>query len=215
MSQRKPALRMRVQQFLYKATHQMHMIGAVWSHIPGFSHRQLCMRCYVIESMEHILTQCPINVNRSIWSLVKLTWPHSQELWPEISLGLIIEIGCANVPWNRVHPLHLQHHPRAPSIQQRGATRLLHIIILEAAHLIWVMRCKRVIQNRQHTDDETRAKWLRTINERLTRDRIIATKIKQNTKHTKLIKHTWGPILQNHCASPDDWLCHQRSDTDS
>ena len=32
-SLRKPVLRIRVCQFLYKAIHQMHMVGMIWGHI--------------------------------------------------------------------------------------------------------------------------------------------------------------------------------------
>jgi hypothetical protein len=101
---------------------------------------------------------------------------------------------------------HAQQHPPRPSNKQRGASRLLQIFISETAHLAWVMRCERVIQNKQHTDDEVGKRWLHAIDNQLTCDHIIAMKIKRDTKHTNLVKHTWGPVLQKHRDIPDDWL---------
>ena len=115
-------------------------------------------------------------------------------------------IGCVDLPELRPIYAHMQQHPSKPSTKQRGASRLLQIFITETAHLVWVMRCERAIQNKQHTEDETKARWLRAINDRLTCDRIIATKIKRDTKHTNLVKHTWGPVLQQHQVIPDDWI---------
>ena len=49
-----------------------------------------------------------------------------------------------------------------------GAKRLLQILLSEAAHLIWVLRCERVIRDpddppRFHTEEEINARWLRAI----------------------------------------------------
>lgn len=205
MSLRKPVLRTRVQQFLYKTIHQAHMIGDVWSHIPGFGQRQFCTVCDETDSIEHILVHCQANTRRIIWDLAEQQWPHAQEQWPRISPGLILGIGCINVPRPRIKTApHPQH--QNPPIRTRGASRLLQILISEASHLVWVLRCERVIQDKQHTDSEIKARWLRAINERLTCDRISATKIKRNDAFTNLIKNTWGPLLKKHRTIPDDWL---------
>jgi hypothetical protein len=49
----------------------------------------------------------------------------------------------------------------------RGTKRLLQILISESAHLIWVLRCERTIQERTHTGPEIQALWLQAINFRL------------------------------------------------
>ena len=206
ISLRKPVLRMQVQQFLYKTLHQAHMVGPVWGQIPEYVQQQFCTTCHKVDSMEHILTQCPANTNQGVWNLTKQTWPHPQELWPRISLSLILEITCINIPWQRAYPAQ-QINPQRPPIKQCGASRLLQILVLEATHLIRVMRCERVIQEKQHTEEEIKTRWLCAINNRLTCDRIIAIKIKRDDKNTKLIKHTWGLILQKQHNTPNDWLC--------
>jgi hypothetical protein len=71
------------------------------------------------------------------------------------------------------------------------ATRLLHILISEQAHLIWVLRCERVTREATHSE-EMIARWFRSINARLTEDIISATKIKRNEGFVKLMTNTWA-----------------------
>ena len=89
---------------------------------------------------------------------------------------------------------------------RKGATRLLQILISEAMHLIWVLRCERVIQEKTHTHHETKARWLKAINRRLTEDKIVATKIKRTKHYTNLIKATWENILKRNLNLPHNWL---------
>jgi hypothetical protein len=93
---------------------------------------------------------------------------------------------------------------------KRGAERLLQILISEAAHLIWALRCERVIPNpdeeRIHTDREIRTRWLRVINMRLTEDKITATKVERNKKSLHRVKETWEPILKRSAELPHNWV---------
>ncbi|KAH9008310.1 hypothetical protein EDB85DRAFT_1837444, partial [Lactarius pseudohatsudake] len=57
--------------------------------------------------------------------------------------------------------------------------RLLQILLSESAHLIWVTRCERTIQLKEHSTEEIERRWLAQINRRLINDKIIATKIKR------------------------------------
>ncbi|KAH9023482.1 hypothetical protein EDB85DRAFT_312877 [Lactarius pseudohatsudake] len=70
---------------------------------------------------------------------------------------------------------------------RKGATRLLQILISEVAHLIWVLRCERVIQGKQQNANETEARWFKAINWRLTEDKIAGTKIKREKPFTNLL----------------------------
>ena len=64
------------------------------------------------------------------------------------------------------------------------------ILLLELAYLIWTLRCERVIQEKNLSDGEIRARWHCVINERLTINKVTAMKIKQTNKFTKLIEET-------------------------
>ena len=198
---RNRSLRTRVQQFLYKTMHGTQKIGSFWSNIPNYEMRQYCTTCHdEIESMEHILTRCDALPTRIIWDLAKSTWPHSRHLWPEINIGIIMGCGSVNIPGANERAPHL------PDNRPRGASRLLQILVSEAAHLIWVLRCERVIQERPHTLNEIQSRWLRAINTRLTDDKIIATKIKRNAYSIQRVKNTWEHVLKKHMDLPTDWI---------
>ena len=202
---RKPILRTRVQQFFYKSIHQALMVGDVWNHIPNYTHRETCLTCLTTESMEHILTQCDARPNRIIWDLAKATWPHQDMPWPEINIGLILGIGCLNAQRADDQQNQNRENPRTAA-QQKGKTRLLQILVSESAHLIWVLRCERIIHDRPHTDSEIKSQWLGKINERLARDKITATKIVRSKTYTNLIKNTWKHALRKNRDIPVDWI---------
>jgi hypothetical protein len=105
---------------------------------------------------------------------------------------------------------------------KRGAKRLLQILISEAAHLIWVLRCERVIVDdsdenqaeeqiprRTHTNTEIKSRWLKAINTRLIEDKITATKVKRDKTSTLKVKETWELLLKKSAELPHNWV-HNR-----
>jgi len=84
--------------------------------------------------MEHILTECTIPGQREIWELAKTLWSGKHTEWPQIkNVGLIMGCGLAAFKDKTGEP-------------DEGANRLYRIIISESAHLVWKLRCARVIQ---------------------------------------------------------------------
>jgi RNase H len=195
-------LRTRVQQFLYKSMHGTQKIGNFWRNINDHEARQQCASCDTTETMEHILIHCTAQPTNQIWNLAKNIWPHAPHLWPEISLGIILGCGSIHLPKTEAPGEANQHRRNNP----KGAERLLQILISESAYLIWVLRCERVIQERQHTTNEIHNRWLRAINTRLTDDKITATKIKKDKKTIQRVKHTWEHVLKKQTDLPDDWI---------
>jgi len=63
-----------------------------------------------------------------------------------------------------------------------------------------------VIQEKVHNYQGIRNRWLRAINTRLTDDKIIATKIKQNKGFTNLVVNTWEHVLSNERDLPNNWI---------
>ena len=186
------------------------MIGSRWTNIQGFAQRQTCTICDMTESMDHIIARCDANTTRIPWEMAKAAWPHRDAWWPNINLGIILGIGCVSIPAreeNQNQNLPNQDHPRTNRL--KGPTRLLQLLISEMAHLVWVLRCERVIRDEKHTDQQIKSRWLHAINDRLTCDRIIATKIKRDEKHTHLVKTTWGPLLRKQGNLPDDWITNR------
>jgi hypothetical protein len=199
---RRSAFRTRVKQFLYKVMHGVYKIGTYWLNIPDNEHRHACRTCGATESMAHILTECENAHTKMIWDLAKATWPHDRQLWPEISLGTILGTGCLKIKQQRTHNM------RHEGATNKGATRLLHILISESAHLIWVLRCERVIGDVTHRDDEIRSRWLTSINDRLTDDRIIASLIKREKGFVNLATNTWRKVLNKEIDAPNNDFLH-------
>jgi hypothetical protein len=148
-----------------------------------------------------------------IWDLASRLWPHAPEFWPTPSLGIALGCGSIHLPQpedqnaenaTQNEPHTLRHSARS------GATRLLKILIAESMHLIWVLRCERVIQERPHTENEIQSRWFRAINARLIEDKITATRIKREQTYTKQVINTWETILSFNADlpnnEPNNWL---------
>ncbi|KAF8132768.1 hypothetical protein EV363DRAFT_1162952 [Boletus edulis] len=77
---------------------------------------------------------------------------------------------------------------------QLGINRLKRILVSETAHLIWVIRCERVIGGKRHPPSTIETRWTNKINARLEIDRRIA-KSKRNIAYTNKVKHTWSTVI--------------------
>ena len=198
-----PAFRPKVQQFLYKSIHATQKIGEFWTNIPGYEDRRHCTMCGTTETMDHILTQCTAHPVRTIWTLARTYWPHEDTPWPDINLGIILGCGSITIP---TPPWREDHRGRITNCT--GKTRLLQILISESAHLIWALRCERVIRQKVHTINEIKNRWYRAINKRLTDDKIIAAKIKRDKSTTKWVRDTWEKVLKMEGEPPTQWVYH-------
>ena len=205
---RRRSIRLRVQQFLYKAIHNTPMVGEVWFNIQGFQERGECTPCRSTENMEHILLNCNAGPANAIWNMAKEMWPHNDIKWPDMNMGTILGCGCLTA---KTGDQEVQTNRNVgPTRRQRGATRLLQILISEAAHLIWVLRCERVIQEVEHSPEEAESRWFKAINRRLTDDKITATVIKRKEiPVTQLVEATWEEALKKYLDLPDEWI-HNR-----
>ena len=207
---RKRTIRLRVQQFLFKAIHNTPMIGEVWFNVQNFQHRGICNPCTTTENMSHILLSCEAGPAATIWNLAKNMWPHNDIQWPEINMGTILGCGCLKTKSEDEDRNEGNGQSTSTPLRIKGATRLLQITISEAAHLIWVLRCERVIQEKTHSNEEVVSRWLKVINRRLTEDKITATVIKRKEKPvTRLVEATWEDALKKYSDLPNEWI-HDR-----
>jgi hypothetical protein len=115
------------------------------------------------------------------------------ELWPNIDLGIILGVGTITLPEEHANRNRAEHNA-PPTLKRRATLRLLQILISEAAHLIWVLRCEQVIQEKNIDEPGINTRWHRAINERLTTDRT-AYQAKRDHKFTQLTKNTWKKLL--------------------
>ena len=198
----KPTIRTKIRQFLYKAMHETQKIGSFWTHIQGYEDRQYCPTCGTTESMDHILIACRAGPVRTIWNLARESWPQENPRWPEITLGTIL--GCGSIA--SINPPNPDEEGDQERRSNYGAVRLLQILLTESAHLIWVLRCERVIQQKNHNANEITTRWLKNINKRLTEDKIIATEIKRNRTAIRKVEATWEGVLKKIWDLPNEWI---------
>ena len=147
------------------------------------------------ESLEHILLECDHLSTKLIWTLTCHLWPETTSPSPDLSLGLLL--GCGNI----VFPAP-DDHPT-----DKGASRLLQILLSEALHLIWVLRCERTIQGASHSPTAVMTRWKNKLNQHISTDRFLASFFERKKFTWNLVHHTWTPVLQPFYPSLDpDWV---------
>ncbi|KAH9932547.1 uncharacterized protein B0H18DRAFT_871247 [Fomitopsis serialis] len=183
---------------LWKMMHSGLKCGPYWINIQGYEDRAQCDRCGAVESIQHILFECLATGQSLIWLIVRTAWVKKKAQWTDLSLEDVLTLGLKE--WKdekgRIRP---------------GATRLWRILVSEAVHLIWKLRCERVVG---HADDdgwEHRTalvvnKLQFALNNRLALD-VEATKKKYgNSALTRDLVHaTWNGVLRDEAALPENW----------
>ncbi|KAG2088266.1 uncharacterized protein F5147DRAFT_748446 [Suillus discolor] len=187
--------------FLWKSLHGAYKIGEFWDKIPNCEMRGRCGLCDLPESMEHILLDCDKSTaSKTIWKAAKELWQKHESNWPGVCFGTIL--GCNLITF------------RDPQKKLKlETTRLFKTLILESAHLIWKLRCKRTIKfggNREkyHSEAEILNRWLHTINMRLKFNRLLTDSMRYGKKAIKvdMVLKTWSGLLKDKDNLPDNWI---------
>ncbi|KAJ7274618.1 hypothetical protein C8J57DRAFT_1062600 [Mycena rebaudengoi] len=184
--------------FFWMTTHDAYMVGTNCNR-PNASvelqERSECKHCRETETMEHILTHCEVPGRAQIWDLAERLWTKRNEGWPTLGIGNIL--GCCTAEFKT-----------SDGKIKAGDARLYRIIISESAHLIWKLRCERLIQNegRYPTDEEIRNRWVHAMNTRLDTDcRMTGKKYGKKALPKDTVLRTWHGTLLNEEYLPDDW----------
>ncbi|KAJ7679447.1 ribonuclease H-like protein [Mycena polygramma] len=185
-----------IRYFLWMVIHEGYALGDHWRHFPGFEDRGTCKKCIIPESMDHILTQCDENGQKTIWELADKLW--QLKTGAAMSPPLIGEIMACG----------LTKKGDRPGKTDAGTTRLWRILISESAHLIWRLRNERVINGKDaSTITKIRNRWSHALNVRIGIDCLQINKAKYGAKALKksLVLKTWAGSLQNEDRLPADW----------
>lgn len=204
LSCRKKDIAKKVQIFIFKTLHNAYRIGEFWLNIPQNEHRAMCSVCRnETESMDHILTECTHPTRRTIWMLARDLWPSQHGRWPEPTIGSILGCGALNLP-HTTDNTDLEDKARAA--RKRGASRLLRLLLSESAHLIWTLRCERVIGGTAHPEETIAKRWQNNIDRRLQIDRAIACKNRRNKKSIAQVRNTWADVIETTPPMSNDWV---------
>ncbi|EPQ52940.1 hypothetical protein GLOTRDRAFT_46143, partial [Gloeophyllum trabeum ATCC 11539] len=163
-------LRPEIRQYLHKAFHGTQKIGDYWDPIPNYGHRAVCPYCGdTTETMEHIWLECDAPERRIIWHLAASLWPEQNGPWPNLAFGAILGCGKLSIPTSNApnaeqNPGAEQGDGPGRKHTAAGMSRLLQILVSESAHLIWALRCLRVIQEKTLSPRAICARWMNNIN---------------------------------------------------
>ncbi|KAI0038160.1 ribonuclease H-like protein [Auriscalpium vulgare] len=196
-------IRKPIQTFLYRAMQNSYKLGDFWAARHD-DDKARCGACLdPIESLEHILFQCDSDPVRIIWALATNLWPHGNETWPDLSLGIVLAAG--NLEIFRQEAEEEGDDDNTSPKRMTGASRLLRILISESAHLIWKIRCERQIGGKTHTKASVINRWMRAVNERLTSDTLAARNILRTERAFDIVHSTWKGTLQDEIFLPFKW----------
>ncbi len=188
-----------VSQFMWMAIHDGYMIGTHWTR-PNMAEelkiRAICAICGECESMSHIILECKAKGQEIVWDLLKQTWALTGIDWKEPCWGSTFGAACIAI--------------RSDNGSRKTALESLWCILCsEALHLIWKLRCERVIQNEgeDFSEDEITHRYYAAMNFRLTLDRRTAAFAPKGKKSLKPqeVERIWLPILENNTNLPPNW----------
>ncbi|KAK1217608.1 hypothetical protein PQX77_019729 [Marasmius sp. AFHP31] len=190
--------------FTWMLTHDAFMVGDKWArpgNKPEAQENAECKHCFgKTESMTHILTECETPGQKEIWRLTGKIWKNkgAKPEWRTPGLGAIIGSGLAR---NR--------DAEENKTSAKGIERLWRILVTMAAHLIWVLRCERVLNknNAPFTVEEVENRWKAELNARLDLDRRATNKkYERKAVSAETVRETWKNTLTNEESLPEDWM---------
>ncbi len=186
-------------QFLWMTVHDGYMVGTHWFR-PNMSEelkqRAICDICGECESMSHILFECEARGQQVIWNLLKQIWAHTKAEWHEPSWGTALGAACA--------VFKTRDGNRRTSVEN-----LWCILCTETLHLIWKLRCERVIQKEgaEFTENEITNRFYATLESRLSLDRRTAAQARsKKALKPQDVERIWLPVIDNNEELPPKWV---------
>ncbi|XP_006457626.1 hypothetical protein AGABI2DRAFT_80128 [Agaricus bisporus var. bisporus H97] len=196
----------KIREFLFSAIRETYRIGKFWEHTTDeeMKAKQMCGPCNAIESMEHILCECTIPGQNQIWDVVRKIWIRTGNTWNKPLFGEILGISST-------------HTREARTRLTEGRARLFQVLISEAAHTIWKLRCDRVIDHENErlywpSITEVTNTLQHRLNHRLRMDCLQADTGKFNIKALRedLVRKTWEGLLEDEPPRGTNWTSTNR-----
>ncbi|KAI4294041.1 hypothetical protein K525DRAFT_213628 [Schizophyllum commune Loenen D] len=149
--------------------------------------------------MHHILFDCESEERQECWKQAEKLWQETGENWYAPSLGTVVGAACVIIPDGNGENGARKH----------GLERLYTIITSESAHLIWKMRCERVIQNegRRFSKPEVQNRWRSTINYRFDLDRrMTSSRFGKKAIRASIVDSTWESVINDYENLLPNWI---------
>ncbi|KZV86971.1 hypothetical protein EXIGLDRAFT_579460, partial [Exidia glandulosa HHB12029] len=181
----------KIRDFLWLSTHDGQRTGNYFLRMASDQWKACadCRICDVPDTLEHVLLVCDDPTRTQVWDLARQTWQRTRDDWPTIAHGTILASGLISVKDANGRALP-------------GPSRLLRILISEAAHLIWCLNRERVIKYAHDPEwrqprEKVEAAWYGRLNDRLTVDRLGTNRHRygHRTLDKKLVLQTWKGLI--------------------
>ena len=192
----------KVRDFLWKQMHGIYRLGNFWTNIPECEERAICPLCNETETFQHIVESCRSTETTVIRQATNELWRRKYTEDLIITEGTVLGCGLANFVKENGKP-------------DAAKNRLYRILISEAAHLIWILRCERRIQgtdrpDQNHLERMVQKKWYNKINERMQIDCLLTNRYLYDRKalKTKAVYNTWTECSTNTEDLHREWCRH-------
>lgn len=197
---RNPDIDRKIRAFLYNTIHQSLRIGPYWERIPEHDHRVMCSACETQETLAHILEECRVSGQDTVWKLAAATLRNRGITLGNVTLGDAMACAMADNKKQNRKP-------------DTALNRLMTIVMSESLYTIWLIRCKWVISKGSNLEDiihpnEVEALWRTRINKRIRVDQTMASKkiFKWKKVTRQMVLNTWSKTLQNEEVLPNNWI---------
>ncbi|TFK80466.1 hypothetical protein K466DRAFT_637231, partial [Polyporus arcularius HHB13444] len=131
-----------------------------------------------------------------IWSSLRDVWSHTGADWKEPSWGTTIGAACAVFKSEQ-------------GARKTSTEKLWCILATEAVHLVWKLRCERVIQRdgAEFARQEVVNRFYSTLESRLNLDRRTAARARgKKALKPQEVDQIWRPILECSDNLPPKWV---------
>ncbi len=188
----------KMRDFLWKMMHGAQRLGNYWEHIPGYEYRATCSVCGMEDTMEHILFECEAQGQAVVWRMVRKAIELTGCTVPNLSIGAVL--GASSIALRR------------QGVLKKGPSRLAKLLVVEGAHLIWRLRCERVIEwedspEKSRTASEVMARFRMAVSRRMEVDRSLMCSWLTGAKPKRaIVLETWRRVLANWKDLPQDWI---------
>ncbi|KAF6756680.1 hypothetical protein DFP72DRAFT_810218, partial [Ephemerocybe angulata] len=174
--------------YAWRTMHEGYKLGKYWDNIDELrDDRMPCVECGVpVESMAHILQDCKVSGQETVWELARAAWEITGLEWPCVTVETVLGVGLLKAKDGDGKVL-------------KGRTRLLQILISESAHLAWCIRCEHRISSKSHTQGEIESRWRAALSKRLRIDWALANKQAYGKKALsyRVVEATWYKVASN------------------
>ncbi|KAI6139648.1 hypothetical protein BKA82DRAFT_3988152 [Pisolithus tinctorius] len=158
-SKKQPWIPKKIQDFLWKLTHNAIKCGTFFRNIPNLQEKQYCS-CGEIETIEHILLKCSENKIPQLWTEITqlLSKIDPTTTWP------IPTIEAIQTP--NLIKLKQQKSDKRNTNKQI----LYQIMMVETSWLVWKERNGKVFNNQRTNLEQLEQKWTAQITRRIQRE---------------------------------------------